>query len=131
MKYSIKDILNPKRRKAFLRFKFKKWLTSDLEKVELSQEDKELEISTLLWYKQPHIIKQLAIRLWNPDCQECVEKTKCTICSCDTIANKLDLNTLCKYYDEPLLDEEEFKIKEKEIINIENKKVTINYVQSK
>jgi len=131
MKYNIKDILNPKRRKAFLRFILKSWLYDDLEKVELSQEDKELEISKLLWYTKPHIIKQLAIRLWNPDCQECVESTKCINCNCDTIANKLDLNTLCKYNDEPLLDEEEFKIKEKEIINIENKKVTINYVQSK
>lgn len=34
----------------------------------------------------PHVFEQLILRVYDPECQPCVENGKCVHCGCDTIA---------------------------------------------
>lgn len=51
--------------------------------------------NSLMLLVPPHILEQMALRVYDPECKECVQNGKCFDCGCDMPAKAYDPNQVC------------------------------------
>lgn len=106
----LKDLVNPKRWKAFLRHLSLKYLFNETTTENTSENLDVLkrQVNYYKQYREPYIIEQLFVRL--QQCSTCVQQGYCSHCGCDIPDKLLDLQDYCSELEEKILPKEEWEL---------------------